>query len=156
VPGFTYQLISRYLKEAVSQQEYSSWWEIFNVVFWTFFVQDDMTINHAACKIIENLLLISDKYAEKLATSDIALALWNTFHTVGNNEDLRASALAVKFIVRINSYLIHYCISRHCVTWAYCISMCFNQPSIRWQLKVISFNWNHRKYFNMQLVYWQY
>ncbi|CAF0893264.1 unnamed protein product [Rotaria sordida] len=71
VPGFTYQLIGRCLKDG-----------------------DDIALNHAACKIIENLLLVADKQADKLATSDIALALWNISSTGGNNEHIRASALA--------------------------------------------------------------
>ncbi|CAF4282830.1 unnamed protein product [Rotaria sp. Silwood2] len=71
VPGFTYQLINRCLKDG-----------------------DDTALNHAACKIIENLLLVADKQADKLATSDVALALWNIASTVGNNEHIRASALA--------------------------------------------------------------
>lgn len=58
-------------------------------------IKDDIALNHAACKTIENLLLVADKQAEKLATSDIALALWNISSIVGNNEHLRASALAV-------------------------------------------------------------
>ncbi|CAM4901486.1 unnamed protein product [Rotaria socialis] len=71
VPGFTYQLIVRCLKDG-----------------------DDTALNHAACKIIENLLLVADKQADKLATSDVAVALWNIASTVGNNEHIRASALA--------------------------------------------------------------
>jgi hypothetical protein len=42
---------------------------------------------------------VADKQADKLATPDIALALWNISSTVGNNENLRASALAVNRIV---------------------------------------------------------
>ncbi|CAF4793710.1 unnamed protein product, partial [Rotaria socialis] len=42
----------------------------------------------------ENLLLVADKQADKLATSDVAVALWNIASTVGNNEHIRASALA--------------------------------------------------------------
>jgi len=57
--------------------------------------KDDIALNHAACKTIENLLLVADKQADKLATPDIALALWNISSIVGNNEHLRASALAV-------------------------------------------------------------
>ncbi|CAF1296097.1 unnamed protein product [Adineta steineri] len=71
VPGFTYQIISRCLKDG-----------------------DDFALNHAACKTIENLLLVADKQADKLATLDNALALWNISSVVGNNEHLRASALA--------------------------------------------------------------
>lgn len=58
-------------------------------------IKDDTAVNHAACKTIENLLLVADRQADKLATPDIALALWNISSTVGNNEHLRASALAV-------------------------------------------------------------
>lgn len=57
--------------------------------------QDDTAINHAACKTIENLFLVAEKHAEKMATADIAMALWNIANTVGNNEHLRSSALAV-------------------------------------------------------------
>lgn len=45
---------------------------------------------------------MADKHAEKLATPDIALALWNIASTVGNNEHLRASALAVLHHFRIH------------------------------------------------------
>ena len=62
------------------------------------FLQDDTALNHAACKTIENLLLVADKQADKLATPDIALALWNISSTVGNNEYLRACALTVNII----------------------------------------------------------
>jgi hypothetical protein len=64
-------------------------------------------LNHAACKIIENLLLVADKQAEKLATTDVALALWNISSIHGNNEHLRASALAVNTIF-LSSNFIHY------------------------------------------------
>lgn len=63
----------------------------------SFFSQDDIALNHAACKTIENLLLVSDKQAEKLATMDVALSLWNIASIVGNNEHLRASALGVVY-----------------------------------------------------------
>ena len=90
MPGFTYQLIARCLKDGVSSlitREPS---------IQRFSRQDDSALNHAACKIIENLLLIADKQADKLATLDIALALWNISAIVGNNEHVRASALAVR------------------------------------------------------------
>ena len=41
---------------------------------------------------------MADKQADKSATLDIALALWNISSIVGNNEHLRASALAVNRI----------------------------------------------------------
>lgn len=92
VPGFTYQLITRCLKDAVSKI-IEKRVHFFNENVFIF--KDDTAVNHAACKIIENLLLVADKQADKLATSDVALALWNIASTVGNNEHIRASALAV-------------------------------------------------------------
>jgi hypothetical protein len=75
-------------------------WSMFRLVEYYFplkknLFKDDIALNHAACKTIENLLLVADKQADKLATTDIALALWNISSIVGNNEHLRASALAV-------------------------------------------------------------
>ena len=92
------------------------------------FSQDDTALNHAACKIIENLLLVSDKQAEKLATMDIALALWNISSIVGNNEHLRASALGVVEREIFSCLSSHLSLSfRLYVIWVYRIQMCFNQ-----------------------------
>jgi hypothetical protein len=81
-------------------------WGMFELVDYYFSIKiclkDDTALNHAACKTIENLLLVADKQAEKLATTDIALALWNISATVGNNEHLRASALAVENFLMFN------------------------------------------------------
>ena len=78
-------------------------WGMFELVRYCFSIKirlkDDTALNHAACKTIENLLLVADRQAEKLATPDIALALWNISTTVGNNEHLRASALAVGYFI---------------------------------------------------------
>jgi hypothetical protein len=95
-----------------------------------FYIKDDIALNHAACKTIENLLLVADKQADKLATPDIALALWNISSTVGNNENLRASALAVNRIVGfiLRSYGVLF---RHYVIWVYPIQMLFNQSLIK-------------------------
>ncbi len=71
-------------------------------------IKDEIALNHAACKTIENLLLVADKQAEKLATTDIALALWNIASIVGNNEHLRASALAVNRTYFFNNIIIYY------------------------------------------------
>lgn len=85
-------MIARCLKDGVSsiiEQSRSFFYYV------RFIIKDDIALNHAACKTIENLLLVADKQADKLATPDIALALWNIYNTVGNIEHLRASALAV-------------------------------------------------------------
>jgi hypothetical protein len=82
-------------------------------------------LNHAACKIIENLLLVADKQAEKLATTDVALALWNISSIHGNNEHLRASALAVNTM--FSFFKFYSLLFRHYVIWVYHIPILSNQ-----------------------------
>ena len=80
-------------------------------------------MNHAACKIIENLLIVADKQADKLATADIALALWNISSTAGNNEHLRASALAVNRCYRFRIKVLVDC-SLGLMSYGFIVSRC--------------------------------
>jgi hypothetical protein len=86
-------------------------------------IKDDIALNHAACKTIENLLLVADKQAEKLATPDIALALWNISSIVGNNEHLRASALAVNYYF-LFLFFIKSLLCLGTMSYGYIISRC--------------------------------
>ena len=124
MPGFTYQLIARCLKDGVSSASSGT-----PITRHCSPVQDDSALNHAACKIIENLLLVADKQADKLATLDIALALWNISAIVGNNEHLRASALAVRTASYVSRWkeLDAAAVSRRYAIWASPIPMCFSQ-----------------------------